>query len=163
MAALAQRISVVEAEAKRQGETQDKLVRALEGIVRAQRQPQAAATGQARAGNQGAPSAPAQGGPVKLTMFSQGDYEQETFTVMNTSSRCIEQWSAVLRYHALGSRAPLTEQRISARRLEPNRPLMLKEGKYGETMPLNTGKFFYHAEPNAEMLQNMGSTPTLWP
>lgn len=45
MAALAQRISVVEAEAKRQGETQEKLVRALEGIVRAQRQPQAAATG----------------------------------------------------------------------------------------------------------------------
>lgn len=92
-------------------------------------------------------------------MFSQGNYERETFTVMNTSSRCIEQWSAVLRYHALGSRAPLTEQRISARRLEPNRPLMLKKGKYGETMPLKTSKFFYHAEPQAEMLRRRGLIP----
>ena len=156
MAALAQRISVVEAEAKRQGETQDKLVRALEGIVKAQRQPQAAATtGQASAGTQGVPSAPAQGGPVKLTMFAQGSMP-ETFSVMNTSGRCVQQWSAVLRYTALGSKAPLTEQRISARRLEHNRPVMLKKGEYGETEPLNISKFVYYADPEAELLQSIG-------
>ena len=158
MAALAQRISVLEAEAKRRGETQDKLVKAVEGIVRAQRQPQTATTGQARSSNQGAPSAPAQGGPVKLTMFAQGS-GRETFSVMNTSGRCIEQWSAMLRYTALGSKAPLTEQRISARRLEPNRPVMLKKGEYGETEPLNISKFFYYADPQAELLQWIGRIP----
>ena len=157
-AALAQRISVLEAEAKRQGETQEKVVKALEGMVRAQRQPQAATTGHARASNQEAPSAPAQGGPVKLTMFAQGS-GWETFSVMNTSGGCVEQWSAVLRYTALGSKAPLTEQQISARRLEPNRPVMLKKGEYGETEPLNISKFFYYADPQAELLQGIGRIP----
>ena len=158
MAALAQRISVVEAEAKRQGEIQEKLVRALEGIVRAQQQPQAAMTGQVSAGNQGAPSVPAQGGPVKLTMFAQGS-GRETFSVMNTSGRCVQQWSAVLRYTALGSKAPLTEQRVSARRLEHNRPVMLKKGEYGETEPLKISKFVYYADPKAEFLQSLGHIP----
>lgn len=155
MAALAQRMSVLEAETKRQGETQDKLMRALEGMGRAGQQPQAAAPGQARAGKQGAPSAPAQGGPVKLTMFSQGWGEQETLTVMNTSGRCIQQWTAVLRYTAVGSKAPLTEQRISTRRLDPNRPVMLKKGEYGETEPLKTDRFVYYADPGAGQAQRI--------
>ena len=155
MTALARRITVLETETANQGRTLEEVVKALEGLVRAQQETHAAITGQTRATNQGAQSTPAQGGPVKLTMFAQGS-GRETFSVMNTSGRCVQQWSGVLRYTALGSKAPLTEQRISARRLDPNRPVILKKGKYGEAEPLNTSKFVYHADPQAEMLQRLG-------
>ena len=156
--ALARRITVLEKEIANQGGLLEEIVKTLEWLVGSQQQTQAAITGQARATNQGAQSTPEQGGPVKLTMFAQGS-GRETFSVMNTSGRCVQQWSGVLRYTALGSKAPLTEQRISARRLDPNRPVMLKKGEYGEAEPLNTSKFFYHADPQAELLQRVGRMP----